>query len=760
MPISDPFAADILKRLADDMTGPMAAGARVESVPLGAGLTVELTAALREAAMFLALSADLDVRPLTVAVRLVRPTPARGLAPISFAGWSEAGSVVPLYLPVADPETEMVAPFRLKLTFLRAGAELSEAEAAALVEGRLVSGRLGRLMALLDAETVAIRRHARAVAAARSIETADEASLDRHGGDLGVPRQTARLTLAADGTVGTISGRELDADYRRRLAMYRAFAFPRPSQYTTRLDADGPLAQMGFAGRLEVREDVNPFSLAVALVSVGRTGAEADARANNFRNFLRRWVLVDPNNAPPAARPMSAADRDASGKLRERLRDFVELTATDAAMAPDLALGLDRAVALFKAVGVEQKLKLVRALDPGAGTRYGLGLGLGIAPLTAATLDTLFTTAGGPVPAGASPDVLATFSALKRPTNVKDDPLGSWVWRACGFRTVYLAEAGELFLSHLATGALTLAGDTSLVLPAAGQDAAGNFLASFVPEAGTATSKVIAAATAAAAAALPGTLPSANDAAVLAAAMPAGRARGVRLRAAGLPAIEDWQPVREALSVLDAQSYVVLELPTATTTGLANGAAAAWMELSNLAQALRQVGAAAALPLFTAGAAAMVVATTALPIAGANLAGRASSGFRWFAIPIDKPTSRAQDEGNAPLASLDRRTGATTTLRVRAPGLYALVALGYQHLGGTDPYEVRIEAGTEDLLTYMQYEFLMNLLALRYPAGVEINTWPIRRFHVASDDGTRTALDPFAARTWRPFRRQRRAGTP
>ncbi|MDK1483121.1 hypothetical protein, partial [Sinorhizobium sp. 6-117] len=68
MPISDPFSADILRRLADDMTGPMAAGARVESVPLGAGLTVELTAALREAAMFLALSADLDARPLTVAV--------------------------------------------------------------------------------------------------------------------------------------------------------------------------------------------------------------------------------------------------------------------------------------------------------------------------------------------------------------------------------------------------------------------------------------------------------------------------------------------------------------------------------------------------------------------------------------------------------------------------------------------------------------------------------------------------------------------
>ena len=759
MPVADPFAADILSRLADDISGPMSAGARVDAITLGPGLTLDLVSPLREAGMFLALTRDLDARPVVVEAQLVQAAGDVSLSSLVFAGWSEAGSVLPLHLPVADPETETVGPFRLRLSVFRDGAALPEAEAAVLVEGRLVSGRLGRLMALLDAEAVAIRRHARAIAAARRIDTAEQASLDRHGGDLGVPRQTARLTLKGDGTVSTEAGQEPDADYRRRLALYRAVSFPRPAQYAARLGEQGPLAEMGFQGRLTLREDANPFSLAVTLISVGETQAKADDLAKNFRTFLRNWVLVDPRTPPPAARRLSKADADALSQLRTRLRDNIDLTTDDAAMAPDLAFALDRLAALLSAVGVAQKLELIRALDPKSGSRYGLGLGIAIAPLQQATLDALFDAAAEPPPAGASVEVRATFSALERPGAANDDPLGAWVLRACGFRTVHLAEAGELFLSHLATGALALAGDTSLVLPAAGNAVAEAFLAGFAPEAGSATSRIIGAAIASAAAALPGTQPAADAAGLLAAAVAAGPARSILLRAEGLPAIEDWEPVRDAMAALPADGLAVLELPAPTVTGMANADDAAWAALGRLAQALRQAGAATAIPFFTANAAGVVVATAALPVAGANLTGRASTGIRWFAIPIDHLADNSTARGGFRMATLDRRTGPATTFRARVPGLYALVALGYQHLGGTDPYEVRIEADDGDLLTYMQYEFLMNMLATRYPAGVEINTWPIRRFHVASDDGARIALDPSAARTWRPFRRPRRAGT-
>ena len=148
----------------------------------------------------------------------------------------------------------------------------------------------------------------------------------------------------------------------------------------------------------------------------------------------------------------------------------------------------------------------------------------------------------------------------------------------------------------------------------------------------------------------------------------------------------------------------------------------------------------------------------ALPVIGANLAGKAATGFRWFVTPLDQLVAPGEPRGLG--AELTRTIGAATELRVRREGLYALVVLGYERRGGADPFEFRVEAAPGDLLDFEQYEFLMNLLALRAPAGVEINTWPIRRFHVASESGAQTPLDPSASRTYRPFHRPRRAGAP
>lgn len=759
MPITDPHGADILSRLAADMVGPMAAGARVEALALGQDMTLALTAPLREAALFLALKADLDALPLRVEARLVQPD--QGLAPLVFAGWSERGTVLPLHIPVADPATAVVAPFRVKLRLIRGAADLTAAEAADLVEGRLISGRFGRLMAVTEAETVALRRHARAIGAARALATASGEALDRHGSDLGVPRQTARLTLSSNGSVGSVAEVEPDARYRARLNLFHATAFPRPAQYAARLGPDGTLAAMGFAGHFDLVEAANPFALGCTLISVDATAAAAKARRDHFLDFLRDWVLIDPKAAPNPRRRLTQSERAAQAALRQRLSARVDLTAAVPAMAPDLARALDRLASLLRVLGVAQKIDLLRGLDPDAGSRHALGLGIAIAPLKAETIDTVLAATGKPPPAPPAEDraALASFTALVPPAAAADDPLGAWIFRACGFQTVHLAEPGAVYLSHLTTGALVLAGDT-LLAGAAGAPATEDFEASFAPEAGSAASAGIAAATAEAAAVLPGTAPAANPADFLDHPVAPGAARGLRLAAAGLPAITDWDPIRDALAALPSTAQAVLALPAATVAGLNAGVDADWDRLGGLVTALRLSGASTAIPLFTANAAALVISTAPLPVAGSNLTGRASTAFRWFAIPLDQPVNPAAPDAASRGVEVTRRTGPVTTFRALRPGLFALVVLGYQRLGGTDPFEVRVETGPDDQLSFMQYEYLMNLLALRYPAGVEINTWPIRRFHVMADDGTPTPLDPSAARTWRPFRRPRRAGTP
>ena len=113
------------------------------------------------------------------------------------------------------------------------------------------------------------------------------------------------------------------------------------------------------------------------------------------------------------------------------------------------------------------------------------------------------------------------------------------------------------------------------------------------------------------------------------------------------------------------------------------------------------------------------------------------------------------------LPSIRRPTARETEIRFHKAGLYAVVALGYERRGDTDPFEVRVRPEAEDgSLTFAQYEYLMNLMSLRAPAGVEINTWRLRQFHVTADSGERVALDPTASRTFRPYVQPRRAGVP
>ena len=106
-----------------------------------------------------------------------------------------------------------------------------------------------------------------------------------------------------------------------------------------------------------------------------------------------------------------------------------------------------------------------------------------------------------------------------------------------------------------------------------------------------------------------------------------------------------------------------------------------------------------------------------------------------------------------------RPIGSRTTFRAAAPGLSAVVVIGYARRGLTDPYEYRVSLPDDALLSIGQYEFLMNVLGYVYPLGIEINTYSIRHSHVDLDgDGVAEALPPRISRTYRQFRRPRLRG--
>jgi len=217
---------------------------------------------------------------------------------------------------------------------------------------------------------------------------------------------------------------------------------------------------------------------------------------------------------------------------------------------------------------------------------------------------------------------------------------------------------------------------------------------------------------------------------------------------AGLPAVEDPQPLLPKLMAIEPTLVAAIRLDAAQASSVVSGTAAAEGILRGAAGVLSSERLTSALPLVTtANEVVMVVGAVPLPVAGTNLYEAPSTGFRWYVVPIE----------GAPGAV--RASGAKTEYAPAEPGLCALVAVGYKRRDGTEPYEFRVELPAGSLLTFEQYEWLMNLLGHAYPAGVRVNTWSIRQRHVdLKIDQSTAPLDPAISRTYRAFRRRRQRG--
>ncbi len=731
--------------MAAHLPGPFAAGAALRRLDLDAEGRVAVTQRTREPAVLLTLAAPMGDERLVVEAE----AGDRPLAPLTFEAYAEAGAFLLLYRPDVEEADRMAAPFTLRLRARRAaGGAGADVPVTGVCEVHLVEGLMGRMLVALGAETPRLRSQARRLAASRRLEGASGAALDRHGADLRVPRFDDDI-VARDGQILTVTAREDDADYRRRLALYRPFLVPSRRAVLARLNgpgeddepARGPLAALGVAARVRLVEADDPFALAVHLVEAGDGGLRGA-----FLDFVRRVHLVipGPSGAPlHRARYLSAEQRAADRALRRRLRDGLTLP-DRAAFAPGLAAALDLAVRCRRALGLGTPWQVFRAQDEAAGSRYELGLGADLRPLTDGQLAAFAEAVAGVHGGGGLPDAdPATLEAVlaMRPAALEVDPDGEWFFRACGFQTVHRVSTGIVYVSPLAGFGLVIEG-ASDVAPGGSLPLAARYHASGDPGRNAALAEALVRADRAWRAGggeAWTSVPDDRAPDVWAEAQPYGEAGDV-LRAAGLPLAPEPARQGESLRRISGELVETLVLPDRLAASVRAGESQAVAPLRELVDALTSAGVAAALPLATgAGGLALVASAIGLPETGANLSGRRTTGFRWYPVALSGPEPALKP------------IGSRTVVRPRAPGLTAIVVLGYARRGATDPYEVRAELPPESALSITQYEFLMNALEHLHPLGVEVNTFGLRRGHVDLGDGP-APLPPSLAKTFRPFR--------
>jgi hypothetical protein len=740
---ADGHRSDILGSLREALAGPLAAGARTDMLAIDNMGNVTLESGLWEPMLLVAPVGDLDGSTIDVGAT-INNTP---LPTVHFAPWSEARSFLPLFLPTtAIP----AAGVKLTLTAKLDGVAIQTSELRNRLCIQVLSGRFGRLFYVLHAETPRIRRLLRTVARIRSLSGAEGAMLDRMGQELAVPRFSDRIATAG-GVIITEEQREDDASYRSRLRIYRPFVMPTRGYVEGLLNAKGPLnpGDPPATPRFEIDEEDNPFSIALRLVSVAATEADAVKARHNYQAYLRDTVLIDATSATPPERKLPQTRRRQQDALRDRLKAFLKFAGPSSAMAPALANALDRAAVATAALNIALRLEVLRAQEDDGGSRWELGLAAEIVAPAQAELDALAQKARAiDLATIAEP---RTRSLLTRLKATAPDAGGNaeWFFGAMGMRTVHPTAPGRLMLSHFSTRGLIVTGDGDFA--AGGQPAP--FGASLLAPNDEASNAALSFALSGGSAGWTGGQPPWSrvaDAGIPAAIadlqLPAA-AMGNRLRALGLPTDFAVDHFKQALTNYPTSVFALMRFSAAFSTSLAGGNQASWDRLALIVETLARSGVAAAALLRETGAPLTLVASAiGLPLMASNLTARRTAGFVWRTLPVT--------DGNYSISGAGTRAAFTG-----GPGIAAIAVVGYARQGLTDPFEYRVTASADTALSIAQYEHLMNLLRHVTPAGVQANTWEIRRSHVVTVPGTAPSpLPPSLTRAFRPFHRPRFTG--
>lgn len=462
----DLHAAASLPAMGENLAGPLQAGFVQTVVPASAAGVVQVAAGAREPLLLVAPKHSLDATGLRITTTLPGGAPRE----LVFAPFTEAGSFLPLYRPPVD--VNGIAPaFALTLTMARIPADatpIAVGELASTFELRLVEGILGRLLYVLSAEKSRLRREGREIGAMRQLRHARDNALDRIGSELGVPR----FVESHDAGGSTVLDREPDADFRRRLGVYRPWLVPNARHLLSVLNGSGtgnnagPLGELGLTQRFALVEEDNPFAVTMAIVAAG----DPDVRAR-FLEFVRRVHLIWPQasasaNAVHTARFSSKSRTAHEEALRQGLRSnfqFGEDASTDAALAPMLATALVRAGAIRKLLGLSGKWQLTRAQRADRGSRYELGLGADVAPFTTAELNTMRGQAA--TATSTDSELTGVLDAIRERTaagvpTASQDPDATWLLEPCGLRTAHRVDSSTLYLSNFPTSGLVINGPT------------------------------------------------------------------------------------------------------------------------------------------------------------------------------------------------------------------------------------------------------------------------------------------------------------
>jgi hypothetical protein len=734
------------------LVGPLCGGARHRVLALDAGGHAHADAPLRHPMLLAVCRQALAAEALTLTVTTTSSAAGLPTGPvaITFAPWTEAGASLPVWaLAPGDALAEARPAFdaAVAITHGPGGLALSD-----LVELHVVEGLLGRLLFACGAEKQRLRRQACEIGAARALASAASGALDRHGADLGVPRFSDALGWnAATGEPASLPGRETDAAYRRRLALFRPLRKPTLEALRSLTGSGaqpGALADLGFGGALAIEETNAEVAVAVRLLSAG---PDAEFARLRFLRFIRATYLVKPSAQLPTWSLLPPREKVAINAMLVRLRGAFDIPA-QGYLSRYLAEALDRLGRVRALLGATTPWKVLRAQDDAGGSRYELGLGVELAAPMAAELDALAQHARAKQYTGTPDYRMQVLLDALQPRTAADDPQGRWLLRACGLRTAHVTAAG-LYVSHLPIHALQieLTPGTPLRL-AARLNAPGDG-----PVDARLFHALRAAQARAAAAGVPAFQPLADADAKTAwtHAVPTASAAFARAGLRPLAAADEVARTVAGLSEVPAESMQTLRLDAAMAAGLLANTDAAVGQLRALLAALRADEVGTVLPLTTdAGAVLLVVAVGEMPPPAVSLHADAP-GFAWYAFGL-----RGQAGG------LTGNAGSRNGYFL--PGAQSLNAVVVATLVRADredprdtipPYQVRVDAPAGALLDLTQFEFLMNLLRRSQPLGVVIDTGPVRGGHVdAAGSGTPVALTGRRSHAWREFRQRRSLG--
>jgi hypothetical protein len=472
---SDPRRASSHRQMLDHLTAPLGAGAVETEVPVDSAAKAIVDRTTRFPLLLAAPAAPLQAEHLRLRATLASgPGPAT-VVELNWAPYTEAGAFLPVWSPDFDPAVPQTAAFTFALelwTRLDGGSETQVAtgQVAGRLSLRLVEGIMGQTLYLLGAEKQRLRRAGRELAAMRRLSAARDDAADSLGAELGVPRFADRLKYQGDSIVSE-TVREPDADYRRRLALYRGTFLRTRSRVLELLNGPGaptdlnagPIGQLAatipagrrsaYQQRFELVDRNNDFAVAIHIMAAGDP-----ALREHFFDFIRAVHLILPltsDSSIHAKRFLPAARRSREEALRKSLRtllDFGSLeTGQSPAVAPMLAYALVRAARCITALGGPSPWQVFRTQRDDRGSRYELGIGADLKRLTAAELNAMRTTHATlkgqdpefnqvTDPDPTDPRAKAELRALLKgmsPQPAAADPQGRWLFDPCGVRTVH-----------------------------------------------------------------------------------------------------------------------------------------------------------------------------------------------------------------------------------------------------------------------------------------------------------------------------------